>query len=1188
VARAPTVQPPPSVAAPAPSSGGRAVGAKAPTVASNFREISVPVNGDDKACARLADMGYVPKKLTGPYSPHPLSAAIRYYANAYALYRAYSDGHRNVVSVYGGLREQKIAQYLNKRVIRDPLVLEVHRPTLAPQDLARTVPDSLDNLDLSQHDAVLMNDIYACEAGALTPHMISIYCEHGPLYWVGHTFNGAAGTLHGEGGWARVDTPEGPRILSRPDKDTPAYVPHPCLDWLSPSGVDGPLAWTLLQSFGDTHVYKFQLAQIEFTAGQPRNPPRFEVREIPAPADSWTTRSLLWAFGWNPATKWWCKTQNLTGIVDNELVAELKLYLQGRTHNVYSFRQMFLKASQPKGQLKLLADLFPQQLGSVVENSCLLAFYGESARKAAQAYNFRQVQARTLNVYTTSVQNLNIPLASTPKKFAQVGLGVVAVLFFLFRFSPRFRGWVRYWTVKFLGGPPLAANFLGACPPVLSQYTHYAKDYARFAGFWSIFHTLLAPFTEEAIKRIHPVVGRAFYLIEYALYCYGEYPISGNMVFLRRLWPVMMHEVALHMRYPSAVALHLLWNATAHGVGIHLLGRQISAAMVRYPPGTPYQLSAQSGIVASTGARSAMTALVGVALWAGDRFVRRVQIPRRAIAFERFKEEYHVMPWATRQVVQTRVGSSGYPPSSAFVPDAMVSHFVPEARDEGMRYTRNFAPEQEPRGNSVLWFLPTSQPMYKPARTDANLLAVLEARLLVEPPMKPADQHAAWKAVKTVVSLEPPFGEAYEELQLEWLERFTGPKRLRAEAALELLRDGPGCLSGATVKSQKVMVKTNEVLCKIDDQHQMFLKPRAIVNVSPLLQAATGPHILGATKRLKKQWSWKFKARQHERPVAAGPWSVYITYGGAATDLKLTRWMSRVLLMSPHEAAVLVAGDDSLVAVCHGDGSIEFFEGDFRMYDQSQSRGPLKKGLRDYKRLGIPSEVTKLIKSTYTAKYVFHSRYSGKGSIVHEDRWLRATGGGDTSLGNTDTTATSWCFALEDIEHVAERFLALGLSIKLRRSFDPLNVTFLKGKWYPTGSGLVWGFLPSRILKIGKSLRDPRVLYKTKDLQQATACFASDLAHSFVGFLQIPLIRAFVRRYRIHPLRINLLQELDVQVATTGAFSQCIVSDWSSLVVRYDASWEDFEEIEEMIDQSSIFTFLEHPLFVELARIDYN
>jgi hypothetical protein len=207
-------------------------------------------------------------------------------------------------------------------------------------------------------------------------------------------------------------------------------------------------------------------------------------------------------------------------------------------------------------------------------------------------------------------------------------------------------------------------------------------------------------------------------------------------------------------------------------------------------------------------------------------------------------------------------------------------------------------------------------------------------------------------------------------------------------------------------------------------------------------------------------------------------------------------------------------------------------------------------------------------------------------------------------LGNTTVMGMAWFFVLRNIqsgrwtqflndprEVLVNEFLSLGFKMKVRVTNDAGSVTFLKGMWYNIHDLPRWGPLPSRILKMGKSMKDPRSLYGVSSIEEAAELYLSDVASSYRQFLPVPILRAFVQRYRstvARPTRSARLSKYTTQ--TSGLLADHRFDDDSMSVIcdRYNVTIDDIVRVEEMILTSKPFTFLHDPVFLKLAEVDYS
>ena len=200
----------------------------------------------------------------------------------------------------------------------------------------------------------------------------------------------------------------------------------------------------------------------------------------------------------------------------------------------------------------------------------------------------------------------------------------------------------------------------------------------------------------------------------------------------------------------------------------------------------------------------------------------------------------------------------------------------------------------------------------------------------------------------------------------------------------------------------------------------------------------------------------------------------------------------------------------------------------------------------------------------------------------------RLSGHSDTSVGNSVVMAFASYDAILKGGAWEETYKALGLDMKIKFSDSCFDVTFLKGMWYDAESGPVWGPLPSRILKAGKSLRDPRDIYGIADFEEASIRFLSDVALGHGYFLQVPILRQFVENYAVRKENKSLVQ-LDVnqkyKTQASGMNKRVMVMCWGNVCRRYNTDMHEIEELEAMMP-STPFQFVQHPLFNKLA-IDY-
>lgn len=715
------------------------------------------------------------------------------------------------------------------------------------------------------------------------------------------------------------------------------------------------------------------------------------------------------------------------------------------------------------------------------------------------------------------------------------------------------------------------------------------KDLSRRNILKAVFTVVVgAPMVEETIKEFTGSWGTGIIiLVEFLkdLHALGPMP-----ALLRRLPSTAMHLACHTLRghLVARIALHAAFNGlVCWSNPTELLGvaRQLQ------------QRAAQYSI--ATGSLS-----FALAEW-GQYLTARAEEPAPS-RWSEFVRHYHDAPWEDRQrMEEVQPCVSTFPLEQSIIPKQTVSFYEPKSRCDLLKLKIKYTPvvlladgEWGPPGTTeytrprqhVFTFLPTCVPIYSPDKSDANLWGMIAGRVLVEAPMDPRKQGAAWATVSTgFVPQQLPI--VYEEVEEEWWDHVSGDtrKKKRLLSAKDQLKNGPLPVYHPAFMTVTLMLKTDEVLLKWWGI-QMGMKGRCIANVSPLVQVLVGPPIYAATQRLKKMWGMP-----DCDPQVRLPHPLWLTYGAAMNDQDLSRWLATVMAYQgrlPEATFILVAGDDSLV-VHHHEGSTTFYEADASMADQSESYGPLLTEYSVLHKLGVSHDITDILFRVAHAKYKARSQSGWAATIDRTSRPMRDTGGADTSLGNSIVFGLSWKEVAArgyDLAH----FVVLGLRMKVRQTNDPRAVTFLKGMWYRTDrEEFVWGPLPSRILKAGKSLKDPRVIYRKhggrRDLRRAYELFAHDIAASYAGFVQVPILQAFVQRYAgSSPALISQEEHEPWKVSSSGVYRDHKLVNVHQVAQRYGLSDVDIGEMEEQLLNSEVLTFLEHQGYWKLAEVDYN
>jgi len=589
--------------------------------------------------------------------------------------------------------------------------------------------------------------------------------------------------------------------------------------------------------------------------------------------------------------------------------------------------------------------------------------------------------------------------------------------------------------------------------------------------------------------------------------------------------------------------------------------------------------------------------------------------------------------------------------------------------------------DMEPTREKIFFLKPVNCSGYAPAHSDQNMVAVIRNRLLREPPCDLELTADAWSwilrldlgiyddigvvhgktdmpdynrlktqlhAGKVALSWVNNYDLDYlyesgeldqDELLEQWLENFAEDK-MRYNRALEasrLLKTTDITLDSKYYWKTEVFVKTNELLFQRNANGDPKMNPRPIAYVSPVVQADIGPQIYASFMRFKEVFS---PIREFESNRFLGEWGkvganipVYFCYGGAANDAELSCWMNLVLRHPEPGFFLLVSGDDVVIIIVDGKGYFQTAEADMTMFDQSQGDYALRYQICMMVAMGLPCfEAYKLDRIHYSS-YLCPFKNKDAGILLVRNRASRDTGGPDTAYGNSLTAAAATIFSFGkgytidgfDKDVIETAYLSCGFKAKLR--LHPINdatsVTFLKGKWWASNIGYIWGPLPSRVLKFGKSFRDPIDICQG-DRQEASQQFLAMQSANYNTFYCCPILRDMVdncagqytqgfydsyinegNKFKIQGgFKKNVQQLLEhyngfhrflylsfLSEGLIEGYWQPVVDNvqaFSDIMERYDVDSGMIVATADMIRTSKKLSFLQSPLFEIMAVRDYN
>jgi hypothetical protein len=558
--------------------------------------------------------------------------------------------------------------------------------------------------------------------------------------------------------------------------------------------------------------------------------------------------------------------------------------------------------------------------------------------------------------------------------------------------------------------------------------------------------------------------------------------------------------------------------------------------------------------------------------------------------FESWKQENYLERWAKRPPVEdprigtAMIGDCALPrQTEAFTS----SEFIPCPEVRFVEYKTADRVSKPPQ--HVTAYLVTNVPMYAAARTPKTEMAAIKYRILQKPPGNPKTANKMWSKVPDIM-LRNQYAPIDRDIAWPVYEKHleSASRRARAQQAQEEVTSNGYNPSDYCFSHASMFVKTNEVLMRFERREDGLLyaafKPRAIINFRPKAIDSVGPCVFEAAKRLKEEHNYHNPPTFQNAKVL-----IRITYGSALDADQLSAWMENAKHWVERGGKkrrywAVVAGDDGLI-ITYWNGALLFIETDFSQFDASEGVGALAYERRQLYRLGIPETDLECMKRQALAIIK-----SSLGKIKPGKRGRRQTGESKTTLGNGLVHEGALLYGLSDGNEwkLDERYLELGLKVKMLITRDLAKISFLKGWWLPSNEGtLVWTVLPSRVLKVGKHLGDVRHIKGfSKNLWIASEQHASAVAKTYNAFSWSPIIGAYVWRWKdVHDVRPWVLEPWKVRAGKKVG----ILMDEAYAMAsrRYDVPVTAIHKVEQMYRGAGVMTFLMHPVFLRMALTDY-
>lgn len=1159
----------------------------------------VPAARED-LIASFKRLGVVPKLKTGPsnsqameLNTHPIAAGLRSMMTAQALGELVKNGCTEIWSIHGAVRDHVIHKQLAKKAVpRVDAVVKIFQPKITAEDFFRDTPEvptetvfPLNELGSPYENlGYLAVDVYHLTAQGIVDYLA--LGNKSKFIWIGHRFNSWADVCE-EGSYIRTEK----GILFRPDNTLDPYPAHPDMAWIwtdrifkSPKGYT--LVWTVKRTLGSFHMIIFSLAPDVLETNYQPAEGFIQQREIQSYVP-YRVEDGHWFAAWRNSVYQWgydifsqyspswlsCVAYKEKFVVDQQIFNALKETMALRTINAMTVKQTAAKAADlmsTNAKWIQLKKAFPKQFPSLVEKTALAVVYDEISSRGHLLKALSTSNSTAVASYNRTLSEIGSQPVAHSQSLGWGSIIAVAAVIGTAYLTHRLTKNVR----------PAYADVVGSIVAPIRQVLAQVPSRVQDA---------LHPVLNIAEKQVGTLIPNKLDFVDKVVLtpvmeeCMTHIPgwfgngALGSIIAIEALrMPTLLEGMP-----NSVVIASIAYNSACH----------IKRSQLWLPYAILAHASHNFSVWAAQNHRwpypiQGSVAAHALASYFGS-VTPRPQYQSAGFGFKDWKRLWYSEDWKSRTASMDWYGSSSFDPNDSPTPRSIRPSPVEVERDPLMNVQGEWPKAAEEAQEAVwplfgpplgvsnhyfFWVMPTSVLGYVPANSFANLRGAVESRLLVPPPLAPPLQELAWDDVLTwEKSLRAwPFARQYPPIlsteadMIAWVERFPDSMHLnRYRAALNQYREQGDYIVEKAVKTTDVMVKTDEMLLKCNYLANTVavatFKPRLISMVHPLVQLKIGPVVEVITNTMKALTrrdemfdvfhfyhdscpDWRFEIEMH------------LAFGAGLTDVELSVWVDDMIALAHlcevssasqvlrTFVAIIGAGDDSLVIIKQPGQPFIFLEGDVRMFDQSQSFGPLALEGEWLEQLGMQEPERVLLDKTFSAPFVVTFKGNTRVRVLHEMRPIRPTGGPDTTLGNTIVILSSLRYAVYHMlaepeqdrswhagEALQREMIRLGFDLKVRVHSRLEDCTFLKGAWYALAVPLVyqgrnltnfWGPLPSRILKVGKSLKDPRTLLPTKNSRaNATAVevgsyYLTMQAKGLAPFLLPPILHEFVARWQ--------------------------------------------------------------------------
>lgn len=507
--------------------------------------------------------------------------------------------------------------------------------------------------------------------------------------------------------------------------------------------------------------------------------------------------------------------------------------------------------------------------------------------------------------------------------------------------------------------------------------------------------------------------------------------------------------------------------------------------------------------------------------------------------------------------------------------------------------------QEYPAQKGVFVILGTSALMYAPARNEMNYFVMLTQRYL----------HLPWKVRDPEIEQEQKYYlstfhgliyEIFHQTSLDYtpiddvITKSTRPTVYR----IEYLK----YLQNTALDGFKIELKANETIAASTLYDVSYnIKPRAIVNMNPAYHVLLGTLADALTNYFKNLFDGSPRIHHFYEFKKEKTFSFRGVYAPGASSDQIGEWFTA---MQHSNNFVMASGDDS-VAKCSyiTDEGVKnvYIEADMTKFDHTQNENHWAVMLKILTIIGLPNDyiylLERIIHSNFTCRY--------KDFVVKGNAEVQMpTGLRYTTLINTLATLhlfITW-FSCRDKTvdpaiSLSDHAVKCGLLLKVKVHDDLENLTFLRG-WpvrVPGGNHYTWRPLPSAVLKMGKTVSDPRNIY-IKDKENAYRYMAYAICQSYQNIEDdYPILGAFLVKLRELSKHTNnfrsfskLMEHGDHKVVITSSKAVLRSDVMRSLLLRYETTEDVVEEAEQFIRSvTQIGSIVCHPMFDLLREVDY-